>query len=87
MALVREGFARKLNLRNKKVVLLIQVVRQEWSRWETTQYTVTMVDRHAVKAYNMEFITSPTDIVLLDDIMHKFPDDTEARRFSSDWDG
>ena len=78
MGLVREGFAKKLGLKGKNVVLIIQVVGQEWSRWETTQYTITMVDmhgkKHAVKVYSMESITSPIERVLLDDIMHKFPD-------------
>ena len=46
MGLVREGFAKKLGLKGKNVVLIIQVVGQEWSRWETTQYTITMVDMH-----------------------------------------
>ena len=78
MGLIREKFAQKLGLKGKIVVLVVQVVGQDWSRWETVQYAVTLVDkhgqRHLVRAYSIESITSPIDKVLLDGVMCKFPD-------------
>ena len=78
MGLIREKFARKLGLKGRKVVLIVQVVGQDWTKWETVLYAVTLVDKHGhkqvVKAYSIESITSPIDRVLLDDVMCKFPD-------------
>ena len=57
---------------------MLQVVGQTWSIWETVQYAVTLVDqfgkKHLVKAYSIDSITSPMERVLIDGIMHKFPD-------------
>ena len=78
MGLVREKFAQKLGLKGKKVVLVVQVLGQDWSRWETVQYAVTMVDKHGekhlIRAYSIESITSPIDKVLVDGVMCRFPD-------------
>ena len=78
IALIRNLFAKKLGLRGKKVKKMVQVVGQSWSVWETVQYAVTLVDqfgkKHLVKAYSIESITSPMEKILVDGIMHKFPD-------------
>ena len=78
IGLIREEFAKKLGLIGKKVRKLIQVVGQAWSVWETVQYAVTLVDqngeKHLMKAYSIESITSPMDRVLVDGVLHKFPD-------------
>ena len=78
IGLIRELFAKKLRLVGKKMRKLVQVVGQAWSVWETVQFAVTLVDqygeKHLVKAYSIESITSPMDRVILDGIIHKFPD-------------
>ena len=71
-------FAKKLGLVGKKAKKMVQVVGQSWTVWDTYQYAVTLVDKygekHLVKAFSIESITSPMDKVLIDGIMHKFPD-------------
>ena len=78
IGLIREVFANQLGLVGRKVKKLVQVVGQDWSVWETRQYAVTLVDQHGgkhlVRAYSIESITSPLQRVLVDGIMHKFPD-------------
>ena len=78
IGLIRNLFAKKLGLGGKNVKKMVQVVGQTWSIWETVQYAVTLVDqfgkKHLVKAYSIDSITSPMERVLIDGIMHKFPD-------------
>ena len=54
MCLVREAFAKSLNLSGQKVALNVQVVGQNWSIWETTRYSITLLDnmgfKHPIKA-------------------------------------
>ena len=57
---------------------MVQVVGQSWSVWETKQYAVTLIDKsgvkHLISVYGIDCITSPIQNVILDGIMHKFPE-------------
>ena len=78
IGLIRNLFAKRLNLTGKSVKKMVQVVGQSWSVWETMEYVVSLVDRfgkkHLLCLYGIDSITSPIQKVNIDGIMHKFPD-------------
>ena len=78
IGLIRNLFAKRLNLTGKSVKKMVQVVGQSWSVWKTMEYVVSLVDRfgkkHLLCLYGIDSITSPIQKVNIDGIMHKFPD-------------
>ena len=81
MGLITYSHARSLNLKGWKVKQWVQVASKPWEIWETKIYLVPLVDRtgkvHRVKCFGTESITSKLEKVLIDGVVHLFPDYTQ----------
>ena len=70
IGLIRDMFAKRLNLRGKHVKKMVQVVGQTWTIWETKEYVISLVDRfgkkHVLRVYGIDSITSPIQKVVVE---------------------
>ena len=81
MGIITFSHARALKLNGWKVSQWVQVASKPWEIWETKIYLVPLVDRtgkiHRVKCFGAESITSKLEKVLIDGVIHHFPQYTE----------